>query len=87
MISSTATYGDTILGKETFKAGEVFCRRKFSNLAWQDCIILGFENEQVFLSRPYAYVSGIGTTSLSILMGRKVFSNPKGPFYIFYPEV
>ena len=56
------------------KAGDVVRLKFFENSSFGDCVILGFNAQNwAKLARPYAYVSSVGTTCASPLLGCEVF--------------
>lgn len=65
--------GDTFHIEEAHgrKAGDVV---RAGSDAFMDCVILGFnEAGDAKLARPYAYVSGVGTTAPTVLTGVETF--------------
>ncbi len=65
--------------ERTYRAGDVV-RVEKAHDAWSDCLILGFSEPSnygdvyVRLSRPYAYVSCVGTICPGVLLGAEEFS-------------
>ena len=57
-----------------------------------DCVILKIENvlnvsHRIKLSRPYAYVSGAGTTSPTVLLGQETFDADFGRIQKLFVQV
>lgn len=67
-----------------FHAGDVV---RLGESAFMDAVILGFDdNDNAKISRPYAYVSSVGTTGPTVLVGTEtvVFSAKD---LVAYPRV
>lgn len=58
-----------------YKSGDTL-RHKRMSPEWSTHLILGFSETEVKLARPYAYVSGAGTTGPTLLQGAEIYSLP-----------
>lgn len=65
----------TVKGGYSYQAGDTL-RHKTMAAEWSTHLILGFSETEVKLARPYAYVSGSGTTGPTVLQGCETYSVP-----------
>ena len=66
---------DVWINKATLHAGDVVRMNTWS--AFPDSVILGFNSQgDAKVSRPYAYVSGVGTTGPMVLLGAETYVIP-----------